>query len=327
MAGFVVAFSSAVALPRTASASTFARQPMAVHRATHGPATQLYEARGTSIVSYPLNGDGLPSATPDWQLQGGLNGARWFGIDGAGYIYVADTGRDQVRVYAPGASGAAFPVAVIPVPGSTCAIAVNRAGYIFVTTTVAGDYCYPSVAVYAPVVVGMPNAWLPEPIHTIAPDANGAIDDMVVDGSGRLYIAQGMLIFVYDDPIDAWQSPSRVLHNQPTEDVIKSPIAVEPETQNLYFSTFVSSIAGTPWGDADFGMRSLANTVPDILTETRRCDSRSLGFGQGYSLAVDRRYLMFTCESPQDLMVYHNHSGRQSLVETLPAGTGLLLWP
>ena len=80
-------------------------------------------------------------------------------------------------------------------------------------------------------------------------------------------------------------------------------------------------------GNADFGMRSLANTVPDVLTETRRCYSPSFYAGQEYSLAVDRRYLMFTCASPSDLMVYHNRSGRQGLVETLPSGTGLLLWP
>jgi hypothetical protein len=327
VAGFVVAFASVATLSPSLAASATMRRPLALHRATHGPATQLYEARGTSIVAYPLNSDGLPATTPDWQLAGGLSGARWFGIDGAGYIYVADSGRDRVRVYAPGASGDALPVAAIPIPGSTCSIAVNRAGYIFVTTALAGDYCYPSIAVYAPVVVGMPNAWLPEPIHTITPDTNAALEELVVDGSGRLYAAAGAHIFVYDDPIDAWQSPSRVLHNQPTEDAIMSPIAVEPETLNLYFSTFVSSVAGAPWGDADFGMRSLANTVPDVLTETRRCYSQSFGFGQEYSLAVDRRYLMFTCASPQQLMVYHNRSGRQDLVETLPAGTGLLLWP
>jgi hypothetical protein len=327
VAGFVVAFASAGALSPLFAAPATMRQPSALHRATHDATTHLYEARGSNIVAYPLNGDGLPSATPDWQLTGGLEGGSWLGIDGAGYIYVSDGNLDQVRVYAPGASGAAPPVAVIPVPGSSCAIAVNRAGYVFLTLDEGGGFCFPSIAVYAPVVVGAPNAWLPEPIHTIAPDTGAAIEDMVVDGSGRLHIAAGTHVFVYDDPVDAWQSPSRVLHNQPTEDSIMAPIAVEPETQNLYLSTFINSVEGTPWGAADFGMRSLANTVPDVLTETRRCDSASYGAGLEYSLAVDRRYLMFTCQSPHYLMVYHNRSGRQHLVETLPAGAGLLLWP
>src|ERR1700722_17464800 len=133
VAGFVVPFASAGALSPLFAAPATMRQPSALHRATHDATTHLYEARGSNIVAYPLNGDGLPSATPDWQLTGGLEGGSWLGIDGAGYIYVSDGNLDQVRVYAPGASGAAPPVAVIPVPGSSCAIAVNRAGYVFLT--------------------------------------------------------------------------------------------------------------------------------------------------------------------------------------------------
>src|ERR1700722_9038037 len=79
-------------------------------------ATHLYEALGQYIVAYPLSKDGFPVRSPDWGLRGGLRGAIWVGFDGAGYLYVSDAVLNQVRIYAPGASGDAEPVRVIPLP-------------------------------------------------------------------------------------------------------------------------------------------------------------------------------------------------------------------
>jgi hypothetical protein len=94
------------------------------------PATRLYEARGSAgVVGYPLAADGLPATTPDWQLNGGLREAWAIAFDGAGYLYVSDAVLDQVRVYAPGASGNDLPVRIIPLPGGGCAMTVDPAGW------------------------------------------------------------------------------------------------------------------------------------------------------------------------------------------------------
>src|SRR5580692_5722646 len=196
-----------------ASVLTLANSPSA---ATHvgprrhiaqfgGPssATHLYEAQGGSVVSYPLAADGLPATTPDWRLNGGLREAWAIAFDGAGNLYVSDGGRNQVRVYARGASADDLPARIIPLPGPGCAMAVNKAGYLFTTYEVNGFACSPTVSIYAPVMGPLSSAWFPQPIHTITID--GLVDDLVTDSRGRLYVAPVSTdIFVYNDPVDEW---------------------------------------------------------------------------------------------------------------------------
>src|SRR5580692_5286575 len=167
------------------------------------PATHLYEAQGGSVVSYPLAADGLPATTPDWRLNGGLREAWAIAFDGAGNLYVSDAVLNQVRVYARGASADDLPARIIPLPGPGCALAVNKAGYVFTTFEVNGFACSPTVSIYAPVMGPLSSAWFPQPIHTITID--GLVDDLVTDSRGRLYVAPVSTdIFVYNDPVDEW---------------------------------------------------------------------------------------------------------------------------
>jgi hypothetical protein len=272
------------------------RQAARLQRPARAPATHLYETLGKTIVAYPLNKDGLPETTPDWQLTGGLSNGRWLGFDGAGYIYVSDPNLNQVRIYAPGASGNAQPVSVIPVPGS-CAMAVNKAGYIFVTAFLDGNGCGASVAVYAP-VIGLPSTWVPQPIHTITTNANPYLEDLVVDEEGRLYIATATQIWVFDDPVNDWQTPSRIVRQASYESYIAAPIAIQSGTGFLYFATLRYSDRFTRWSPADFGMRSFANTLPDVVTLTKQCrEPGTHQEGGEKSLAVNQQYIMFTCQS------------------------------
>src|SRR3984957_7324744 len=136
------------------------------HTAQHGgasSATHLYEAQGGSVVAYPLNADGLPAQTPDWRLNGGLLEAWAVAFDGAGYLYVSDAAVNQVRVYAPGASGDDLPVRIIPLPGPGCAVAVNKAGYVFTTFIEEEEACSPAIAIYAPVMEPLDAASIPQP--------------------------------------------------------------------------------------------------------------------------------------------------------------------
>src|SRR5580692_7579979 len=165
------------------------------------PATHLYEAVGGGVVSYPLAADGLPATTPDWRLNGGLREAWAIAFDGAGNLYVSDGGRNQVRVYARGASADDLPTRIIPLPGPGCALAVNKAGDVFTTFEVNGLACSPTVSIYAPVMRPLPSALVPQPIHTIISDP--VVNDLVTDSRGRLYIAPiGGDIYVYNDPVN-----------------------------------------------------------------------------------------------------------------------------
>lgn len=153
------------------------------------PTTRLYEARGSAgVVGYPLAADGLPATTPDWQLKGGLREAWAIAFDGAGYLYVSDAALNQVRVYAPGASGNDLPVRIIPLPGAGCAMTVDPAGYVF-TTVALGDECTPTVSIYAPVTGPQFEGWVPQPIHTITITSSPTIFDLLADKQGRLYVA------------------------------------------------------------------------------------------------------------------------------------------
>ncbi len=131
-------------------------------------------------------------------MNGGLRSAVWVGFDGSGYIYVSDAGLDQVRVYAPGASGDAAPVRIIPLTGPGCALSVDKAGYVFATVLVDGFDCGARVMVYAPGAGLGPTVTLP--IHTIVTTANEYLSDIVIDGAGELYIETAGEVWYYEDP-------------------------------------------------------------------------------------------------------------------------------
>jgi hypothetical protein len=95
---FMLGFGPIVALGKPSHASLVDVKARNAPQATH-----LYEALGQNVVGYPLNKDGFPGRRPDWELSGGLRGAIWVGLDGAGYLYVSDAVLNQVRIYAPGA--------------------------------------------------------------------------------------------------------------------------------------------------------------------------------------------------------------------------------
>jgi hypothetical protein len=316
---FTLGFVPIAAVAKSSRASLVDVKARVVPQATH-----LYEAHGQTVVAYPLNEDGFPARSPDWELSGGLHGAIWVGFDGAGYLYVSDAVLDQVRIYAPGASGDDDPVRVIPLPGNGCAMAVNKAGYVFATVLVDGFSCGTNVDVYAP-IAGSPGAWLPLPIHTISMPSQPYLFEMVVDSSGRLYLTGGRSIYLYDDPVNEWQTPSQTLLPTGAEYSIFAPIAVESDNSDVYFQTQLRCCR--PRQNVDVhAARSLRGVGPDRITESLNCDDDG-EFGSEYSLAVNRNWLMYTCEDPNVLFVSHNLTGHQEAVEKLPGGYGLLLWP
>ena len=317
--GFVLGFGPIAAAGNPAHAPSVAAKGRAALQATH-----LYEARGENVVAYPLNKDGLPARSPDWELSGGLSGAIWVGFDGAGYLYVSDAVLNQVRIYAPGASGDAEPVRVIPLPGSGCAMAVDKSGYVFATVLVNDFLCGTNVAVYAP-LADSPGASVPVPIQTISMPSQPYLFEMVVDSSGRLYLTGGRSIYVYNDPVNEWQAPSQTIIPTGAEYSIFAPIAVEADNGDVYFQTQLQCCGR--WENVDaHAARSLSGAGLDRITESLRC-SESGEFGSEYSLAVNQNYLMYTCEDPNALFVAHNRPGHQKVVESLPSGYGLLLWP
>jgi hypothetical protein len=282
----------------------------------------LYEAQGGSVVAYPLAEDGLPAKTPDWRLNGGLRDAYAIGFDGAGNLYVSDFLLNQVRIYAWGASADDLPVRTIPLPGPGCTMAVNKAGYVFVTVSI-GIGCGSTVYIYAPVTGPLPQAWVPQPIHTITNTKYAFFDDLVIDSRGRLYAAPVSTdIYVYNDPVNEWQSPNEDLVKQHPEYDIYAPIAVGQEDGDLYMQTAVLRQRG--W--EGHAKRSLSVKRPDVLSFSRECNG-SGSFGIENSLAVNQNYLMYTCWSEPGLFVYRNLPGHQDLVEALPGGVGVLLWP
>jgi hypothetical protein len=287
------------------------------------PATHLYEAVGGSVVSYPLAADGLPATTPDWRLNGGLRKAWAIAFDGAGNLYVSDASLNQVRVYARGASADDPPARIIPLPGPGCAMAVNKAGYVFTTFSVDGIGCS-MVSIYAPVMGPLPSAWVPQPIHTIT-ITDPVVVDLITDSRGRLYVAPiGADIFVYNDPVNEWQSPNKDLVKQRGEVGILDPIAIGEHDRDIYFQ--VIRYLRNGWSGGNHAKRSLTTKRPDRWSPTRECNEGG-AYGLEYSLAVNQNYLMFTCMFSPGLLVYHNTPGRQDLVEALPAGIGILLWP
>jgi hypothetical protein len=316
---------SVLTLANSPSAATHAgpRHQIA-QRGGSSPATHLYEAVGGSVVSYPLAADGLPATTPDWRLNGGLRKAWAIAFDGAGNLYVSDSGRNQIRVYGPGASADDLPVRIIPLPGPGCAVAVNKAGYVFATYNI-GLACSPTVSIYAPVVGPLPETWVPQPIHTITITKYPFLLDLITDSRGRLYVAPITTdIYVYNDPVNEWQYPNEDLVTKRGEGDILEPIAIGEDDRDIYMQLQRDRPQG--WGGGDHAKRSLTTKRPDLVSLTRECNGDGQ-YGLEYSLAVSQNYLMFTCMFSPGLLVYHNLPGRQDLVEALPSGVGLLLWP
>jgi hypothetical protein len=247
-------------------------------------------------------------------------------FDGAGYLYVSDAGVNQVRVYAPGASGDDLPIRILPLPGPGCALGVNTAGYVFATYMVDGA-CNPTVLIYAPVTRPLSEASVPQPIRLIPITEWRYLFDLKVDEAGRLFVASlGGEIYGFSDPIDDWQSPTFTISTQGREYLVSAPIAIDNASNDLYFQTAYNNQGRWQGGDHARRPLSASSVQPDQISLSTACNGDGQ-FGLEYSMAVNRNYLMFTCWSEPGLLVYHNRPGRQHLVETLPAGIGLLLWP
>jgi hypothetical protein len=258
------------------------------------------------------------------RLNGGLRGAWAIAFDGAGNMYVSDAVLNQVRVYARGASADDLPARIIPLPGPGCAMAVNKAGYVFTTFETDGLDCSSAVSIYAPVMGPLPSAWVPQPIHIISVPDTGVVD-LITDSRGRLYVAPYTTnIYVYNDPVNEWQSPDEDLVAHRGEGDILEPIAIGGGDRDIYMQAMRYLPHG--WSGGNHAKRSLSTKRPDRWSPTRECNGDGQ-FGIEYSLAVNQNYLMFTCWSEPGLLVYHNTPGRQDLVEALPAGIGILLWP
>jgi hypothetical protein len=203
-------------------------------------------------------------------------------------------------------------------------MAVNKAGYVFTTYAVNGVTCSATLSIYAPVMGPRPSAWVPQPIHTITVPAIDVVD-LITDSRGRLYAAPFTTnIYVYNDPVNGWQSPNEDLVAQRGEGDILEPIAIGGGDRDIYVQAMRYLPHG--WSGGNHVKRSLSSKSRDRWSPTRDC-SEDGAYGLEYSLAVNQNYLMFTCMFSPGLLVYHNSPGRQDLVEALPGGVGLLLWP
>src|SRR5580704_17762108 len=118
-------FTFLFSIPAWAAETKSGHVPSRVRRGALPP-VQLYEAAGDHVQAFALDGNGLPAIQPDWELYGGFSAAFSIALDAAGFIYVADYG-GSVKVFAPGSSGNATPLYVIPMVAPTW-LAVNKAG-------------------------------------------------------------------------------------------------------------------------------------------------------------------------------------------------------
>jgi hypothetical protein len=181
------------------------------------------------------------------------------------------------------------------------------------------------VSIYAPVTGPQFEGWVPQPIHTITITAFPTIFDLLADKQGRLYVAPlGTDFYIYNDPVNEWQSPNEDIVAQSREYTIYAPIALNEDDSYLYMQTLI--ITRGPEDGADHAARSLLVQKSDKISLSSACNEDGYQ-GLEYSLAVNRNYLMFTCWLSPTLFVLHNRPGRQKVVETLPAGIGVLLWP
>jgi hypothetical protein len=319
----VALWSTPSAEARRIDAITAHAVPLTSSRALHPlsmPATELYEADATSIVAYPLNEDGLPATTPNWQLRGGLMGAFSFGFDGAGYLYVSDADLSQVRVYAPGASDDDLPVRIIPLPGSGCYLSVSQGGYVFVAYNLQDGWsCFSPYLVYAP-GAGGDGVSPVQPLHEIRP--SGYLWNSVFDLNGQLFMYGSETVYQYNDPIHEWEKPNAVFTKEPREYGLYPPITFEQGTETLYIGTNVYNFHYV----YDFAARSLTGMAPDRVTLTKPCNDQGNG-GVGDGTAVNRHYIMSTCLITGRMYVFRNHRGIERPVEVLPGGYSLLLWP
>ena len=275
--------------------------------AMHG---HLYVASGPfatpGIYRFPLT-DGLPATTPDAVLTGG--NPSWpysIAFDGAGYLYVSDISKDLINVYSPGAEGNEAPVRTISVPLQAESIAVNRAGYLFTTY---GNY---GVEDFAP-GAGAGS----QPLTQWSPNG-GVISTLVMDASGRLY-AQGEFgpIYRYSDPVDN-QTPDAVITAQGYQEGpgMTFPMAIEQDQEKIFFQVYPHLRGPIHLGAHAGRDLSLSPTVPDVVSMSSDCHGNATG--TEYGLAVNRKYLMYSCsENYAAVLVYHNAPGRQKLVEII----------
>jgi hypothetical protein len=154
---------------------------------------------------------------------------------------------------------------------------------------------------------------------------NAFVWDSAFDLSGHLFIYGGRAsIYEYYDPIHEWQTPNAVLTLTPEEDSFWPPLAFEHGTNTLYFGAYTHSFRAPPF---DIAARTFTHLAPhDRITYTRNCNDQG-EIGNADGLAVNRSYIIVSCTMSNQTFVYPNRKGRQDLVETLPGGNGLLLWP
>ncbi len=290
--------------------------------------THLYLiTTSATIQAYPLNRLGLPSNKADWELSGGLSFPRYLALDGSGYLYVSDVSVNQVKVYAPGASGNDNPVRTItlPAPGQPEELAVSKAGYVFLTY-----YDDLQVLVYAPGAhdSGSKPA---DPVLMFSPGLN-YIGSVVVDSAGRLYLASiNGPIYVYNDLASELEThnfimPDRIITAEAGESGPYSPMTVDTATSSVYMQVVLDD-QPYRWQANDWAERSIESTSPDRTSATRY-GSGSGGLSYSFAMTANVNYVTFACYYCLATVVFRNETGRQAkAIETLPASYDVLLWP
>jgi hypothetical protein len=195
-------------LPAVGAASWHVRVP-----ALRGPSApgHLYvvDLFGSTVYRFRLQ-NGIPSSSPENTITG-LANPNSLAVGPDGDLYISD--RNGVKVFAPGASGNALPLRVLPA-NYVARIAVDASGYLY--AGVSGTP--PLIAVYAPGAGGVD-----QPIQTIvAQGQESRVPDLglATDAQGDLYASV--------DPGSS-RAPSIAVYGTPTTNptIVREPCAPE----------------------------------------------------------------------------------------------------
>ena len=262
---------------------------------------------GGAIYRFPIDKSGMPDPKPDIILNGSLKYPVGLAVNGQGNVFVTDE-TQTVSEYAVGAHGDAAPIRELTASHAAYFLDVDKKGYLYVEN---GEFN--NVAVFAPGARGNDL-----PLHSIANwnTHSDSIDAIIVDSQGRLFISTLAGVYIYDDPIGHWQTPSEVfLSEQQPIGPVGGATAVD-EVADVFYASFGYGHLNGPWIRADYVKQSIKPTNvgpgPFILTED--CTN-----GGDFAAAISGDYLLTSCNGdPPSVLVYNkNVFGRQHLVKAI----------
>ena len=271
-----------------------------------------------AVYRFPLAADGLPAVKPDGVFYPqGSNYPMGLTVDKAGHVFIADPGLGTVDEFAAGATGIQKPISVLNLSGDDAdRLNIDNAGRLYVHFNTNQD-----IAIFAQGAKGND-----PPISIVPRYKNGYINDFVVAISGVLYTLNNVEpVAVYDDPLDNPTKPDRLIMPDGGH-AFDNTLALDQATDRLYTQFYVSNPrywdkvnydVRPPWGDA-------VAAYQFIFTG----DCGSAGQGTVFGTVIVKNYLIVSCNSNGDVLVYRTDQfGRQRApVEIVGQGTLASPW-